>query len=78
MSRSSEDDLTLRERICSLEVRMKHIEQGVGKLSDIEEKIDAMTNILSQGKGAAKLLQIMFYVVGPLVAAGYWIKDHLK
>lgn len=76
--RRSENRASLYEKVGALEVRVSHIEKSMQKLDDIDGKLDALTGILSQGKGVAKTLQILFYVVGPLVAAGYWVKDHLR
>lgn len=58
-----------------LSVRVSHIEESLAKLDKVSEQLD---NYLTQGKGIAKMLQILFYIVGPLVAALYWIKEHVR
>ena len=58
-----------------LSIRVTHIETSLDKLDKVSDQLE---NYLTQGKGIAKMLQILFYVIGPLVAAIYWIKEHVK
>lgn len=44
----------------------------------LQSDVSEIKELLTQGKGAVKILQILFYIGGPIVMAGYWIKDHLK
>lgn len=73
--RRSEDRSTIYEQLGELRVRVTHIEESLDKLDHVSEQLDSF---VKQGKGIGKMLQVLFYVVGPLVAGLYWIKDHLK
>jgi hypothetical protein len=55
--------------------RLEQIERDI---SEIKASVKTMTDAWTQTQGAAKLARLLFFVIGPLVLAGYWIKDHLK
>lgn len=44
----------------------------------LQADVHEIKELLTQGKGAVKVLQLLFYIGGPIVMVGYWIKDHLK
>ncbi len=69
------DQSSLYRELGELHVRVAHIEESIAKLDKVSEKLDTF---LAQGKGIAKMLQILFYVVGPLVGVIYWIKEHVR
>jgi len=58
-----------------LEDRVKHFEEKVQALSnDVHE----IKNVMLQIEGVIKFFKLLFWVGAPLVAIGYWIKDHVK
>lgn len=65
----------LFKELGELRVRVAHIEEALDKLDKVSSQLDAF---VTQSKGVAKTLQILFYLIGPIVAAVYWIKDHVK
>lgn len=69
------DQSSLYRELGELHVRVAHIEESIAKLDKVSEQLDAF---MKQGKGIAKMFQILFYVIGPLVAVGYWIKEHVR
>ena len=73
--RRTEDRATIYEQLGELRVRVTHIETSLAKIDHISSQLDTY---LEQGKGIAKFMQVLFYIIGPIVAAGYWLKDHLK
>lgn len=73
--RRSEERSTIYEQLGELRVRVTHIEESLNKLDHVSAQLDSF---VKQGQGIGKMLQVLFYVVGPLVAGLYWIKDHLK
>lgn len=48
------------------------------ELAALQKDVQEIKELLQQGKGMARMLQILFYVVGPVVATIYWIKDHVR
>lgn len=73
--RRGEDRSTLHQQLGELQVRVALIETSIAKLDHVSEQLDTF---LKQGQGVTKFLQVLFYIVGPLVASIYWIKDHVK
>ena len=65
----------LFQELGELRVRVAHIEEALEKLDKVSTQLDSF---LTQSKGVAKTLQILFYIIGPAIAAIYWIKDHVK
>ena len=76
--RRTEERTTIYEQLGELRVRLTHVEDALTDMKEIKNDITDVKNLLQQGKGIAKMLQILFYVVGPLVAAIYWIKEHVR
>lgn len=73
--RRVEERMAMAQQLGALEVRVAHIEKSLDKLDHVSEQLD---NFVKQGQGIGKLLQVLFYIVGPIVAAIYWIKDHVR
>jgi len=48
------------------------------RISAIEDKVEHMYQLLTKLEGAGVLIRTIFYIVAPLSALGYWIKDHIK
>lgn len=48
------------------------------QFTELRDDVHEIKELLTQGKGAVKVLQLLFYIGGPIVMAIYWIKDHLK
>jgi hypothetical protein len=68
-----------RSNLCCTEVsRLETLERKLGDLDEMRADVKEVKKLLEQGKGMARLLQILFYVVGPVVAAIYWIKEHVR
>lgn len=63
---------------CSESARLTEIEAKLADMQELKDDVKAIKMLLEQGKGMARLLQIVFYVVGPLIAAVYWIKEHVR
>lgn len=76
--RRKEDRKSVYEQLGELRVRMTHIEDAIGDFKEMKSDVHQIKELLTQGKGAAKLVQILFLVIGPLVLAMMWIKDHFK
>lgn len=75
IERRKEERKSVYEELGELRVRVTHIETSLVKIDHISEQLDTF---LKQGQGVAQMLKILFYVVGPLVGAIYWLKDHLR
>lgn len=58
-----------------LDTRLKALEVNMEKL---EESISELLKVLQQGQGAVNTLKVLFYVMAPLGALIYWVKDHVK
>lgn len=75
MSDYGEDAPELFGRLGVLETEVAHIKTSLDNLDKISQQLDTF---MKQQQGAARLIQLIFYVLGPLVAAIYWIKEHVK
>lgn len=73
--RRREDRKTIYEELGELRVRVTHIETSLSKIDHISETLDTY---VKQGQGIAKMMQILFYVVGPAIAAFVWMRDNIK
>jgi hypothetical protein len=73
--RRREERKTVYEQLGELRVRVTHIEESISKIDHISEQMDTL---LKQGQGIANLAKVLFYVVGPITALIYWVKDHVK
>jgi hypothetical protein len=76
--RRQEDRKTVYEQLGELRVRMTHIEDAVADFKEMKEDVHTIKELLTQGEGAVKVLKLLFIIIGPIVLAGYWIKDHLR
>lgn len=63
-----QNQLSTEQQLADLKVQFTELK------SDVKE----IKELLTQGKGAVKILQLLFYIGGPIVMAIYWIKDHMK
>lgn len=73
--RRQEERKSVYEQLGELRVRVTHIESSIAKIDHVS---DQMETLIKQGQGIAGLMKILFYVVGPIVAGIYWIKDHVR
>ena len=73
--RRKDDRSSIYEQLGELRVRVTHIESSIAKIDHVS---DQMETLIKQGQGIAGFMKILFYVVGPLVACVYWIKDHVR
>lgn len=69
------DQANIYEQLGELRIRVTHIEKSLDKLDKVSSQLDDFTK---QAHGVMWVMRGLFYVVGPLVAAFYWIKDHVK
>jgi hypothetical protein len=72
---SAEDLGNLYKELGELRTRVAHIETSLETLQKISDQLDTF---LKQGQGVLTLLRFLFYIIGPAVAAIYWIKEHVK
>lgn len=63
---------------CTENGRLAEIEAKLQDLDELKQDVKDVKRLLEQGKGAVKVFQILFYVIGPIVAAMYWIKEHVR
>ena len=64
--------------VCMETGRLAEIEAKLADIEELKQDVKDVKKLLEQGKGAVKVFQILFYVIGPLVAAVYWIKEHVR
>ncbi len=58
-----------------LEMSVKlHMEEE----KELKPKLLELLSLLERSKGVFSFLRIVLWVGGPLVAFGYWVKDHIK
>lgn len=68
-----------RSNFCCTEAkRLTALESKLDDLDELKQDVKEVKKLLEQGKGMARLLQLLFYVVGPIIAAAYWIKEHVR
>ena len=48
------------------------------RLERIEEKLDTLYEVWMQAQGGAKFAKFLFFVIGPIVGAIWWLRDHIK
>jgi hypothetical protein len=58
----------IEERMGALEARMTHL----------DATLKGMTDAWMQIQGVVKFFKMCFFVCGPIIAAMYWIKEHVK
>ena len=63
---------------CTESSRLEALERKLSDLDELKSDVKEVKKLLEQGKGMARLLQLLFYVVGPVIAAAYWIKEHVR
>lgn len=61
-----------------LHARIVRLEQGMDDFRGMREDVQEIKMMLQQGKGAIVAIKLLFFIVGPVVAAAYWIKDHVR
>lgn len=69
------DHAHIYQQLGELQVRVSHIETSLDKLDRVSQQLDDFTK---QAHGVMWVLRGLFYIVGPIVAAMYWIKDHVR
>ena len=73
--RRKDDRSSIYEQLGELRVRVTHIESSIAKIDHVS---DQMETLIKQGQGIAGLMKVLFYVIGPIIAAIYWVKDHVR
>lgn len=71
----SEELNRIWEVLRKLETAIDHYEK---EREELRPKIDEVLDILTQSKGIFKAFRFLVYIVTPIGAALYWIKDHVK
>lgn len=75
--RRKEGRANIYAELGELKVRLAHIEHGFEEFTELKNTVDDIKDILTQSKGAVRILQIALGIVGPIVLGIYWIKDHI-
>jgi hypothetical protein len=64
---------------CAELLTMKHKIDTLEKdMIEVKTMVHAMFELWQNGIGAFKFLKFLFYVIAPLMAALYWIKEHVR
>ena len=61
--------------ITKMQVKIEELEK---EMIEIKTYVRAMYELWQHGIGVFKFIKFIFYVVAPIMAALYWIKDHVK
>ena len=72
--RRQDDKQSLYEQLGELRVRVTHIENSLAKLDKVSNQLD---DFIKQASGVVWLVRGLFYIVGPTVAAYFWLKEHV-
>ena len=48
------------------------------RMKKVEGRVDDMYKLLLKLEGASTLIRGLFYIVAPIGAFIYWLKDHVK
>jgi len=74
--RITRDEVTkIFEALHALDMKLTTHIQSV---EDYKPKVLEVIDIFQKGKGAVIFIKVLFYVVAPLGAFIYWVRDHVK
>lgn len=48
------------------------------RLDSIEKKLDTIYNVWMQAQGGARFAKILFFTIGSMIGAFFWLRDHIK
>lgn len=48
------------------------------RLERIERLLDELYAAWMQAQGGAKLVRLIFFVIGPIVGAIWWLREHIR
>lgn len=74
---SSDHVGTLYDKIHQIDKRVTVVEETLQELSSIKKDVHSIKELLEQGRGAFKFIQLIVWIVGPIAGFIYWWKEHV-